>query len=111
MDIVYIYVIGQECGPVKVGISKKPWGRASTIGTSAPFKVELLYCHPMNDREHARRHEQWFHRAHWDKRTSGEWFNIESDEAIESIQITITYEATLADAEVEDKAESARWTQ
>ena len=89
METVYIYVIGQECGPVKVGISTKPWSRALTIGTSSPFKVQLLYCQPFSSREEARQFERSFHDVYCDYRMAGEWFNLVADLAIEGIQTAV----------------------
>lgn len=92
METVYIYVIGQECGPVKVGISRKPWGRAVTIGTSSPLKVSLLYCHPMRDWAHAREHEKSFHMVYEENRLHGEWFNLTLELAIDGIVIGLLHE-------------------
>ena len=85
-DRVYIYVIGREEGPVKVGISTKPWGRLPTIQTGCPLKIELLFVRQANDRDHALYHERYIHLDFEEKRLAGEWFNIEAEDVIEQIE-------------------------
>jgi len=106
METVYIYVIGQECGPVKVGISQKPWTRVATIGTSSPFKVFLLYCYPTKCRAHAKCYEQEFHDIHCDVRLWGEWFNITSGQAIKSIQDSLDIEYPFEEIQSQLKEEN-----
>ena len=107
MDIVYIYVIGQECGPVKVGISQKPWDRVATIGTSAPFKVSLLYCYPAKSRTQARFYEEEFHEIHFNVQLWGEWFKITPEAAIAAIQASLELEYPYEDVKPQRRAQES----
>lgn len=89
----YVYVIGREEGPVKVGISSSPNSRLSQIQTACPFKVSLLHAEAMLDRNHALRHEADFHAVYAEKRLVGEWFDLEADYAIELIETGLEHEA------------------
>lgn len=82
----YLYVIGREEGPVKVGIATAPLKRLTALRTGCPFKVEILHIQPMRDREHARSHEKTFHAVYQENRLSGEWFELDADQAIEGIE-------------------------
>lgn len=88
----YVYIMGREEGPVKVGISVRPWDRLSSIRTSCPFPAKLLYCRPMESREHALHHERNFHVVNAGKRTNGEWFDTDLELAIESIESALEAE-------------------
>lgn len=98
----YLYVIGRDEGPVKVGIATAPLKRLTTIRTSCPFKIEILHIQPMRDRDHARKHERLFHRCMDERRLAGEWFSMTADEAIEEIEtgldIELFHEARDVDA-------------
>lgn len=101
---VYIYVIGREEGPVKVGISNKPWKRVASIQTSCPFKVELLFAMPTKSRELAYRHEKIFHDIYADDRSAGEWFNVEAYLAIEAIETGFEIDAYFHERETRERA-------
>ncbi|MBR1122125.1 GIY-YIG nuclease family protein [Bradyrhizobium lablabi] len=88
----YIYVIGREEGPVKVGITSSPGGRLSTIQTGCPFRVEILHLRECRDRNDALRHEQIFHDVHSGTRLAGEWFDMEADLAIESVDCDFEFQ-------------------
>jgi Meiotically up-regulated gene 113 len=83
---VYVYVIGRAAGPVKVGIASKPWQRIKELQTGCPFNLEILFVHPMLERESAIWCEQKFHKAYEEHRTYGEWFELEAKLAIEGIE-------------------------
>lgn len=91
MSKTFLYVIGKEDGPVKVGISSAPQLRLSTIQTSCPFYVELLFATSFPTREKALRHEKIFHDVHEQDRAYGEWFNLDVELAVESIETAIDY--------------------
>lgn len=91
MTDVYLYVIGRVDGPVKVGISSTPGARLSAIQTGCPFAIELIFAVKFPDRVHALKHEQIFHEVHDQKRLHGEWFRLEADLAIESIETAVEY--------------------
>ena len=88
----YIYVIGREEGPVKVGVTSSPAGRLATIQTGCPFKIEILHLRECLDRDHALEHEQIFHSVYSDERLSGEWFDLEAAYAIEGVDVAFDYE-------------------
>jgi hypothetical protein len=88
----YIYVIGREEGPVKVGISDNPHGRLRTLQTGSAVKLKLLHTRAGRDRAHVLWHEETFHVVHKDVRLSGEWFDMPADEAIESVDTSFEYE-------------------
>lgn len=89
----FVYVIGREEGPVKVGISSNPRKRLSQIKTACPFAAELLHVEPMLDRNHARYHEEMFHGVYAEKRLNGEWFDLDADLAIEQVENSLETEA------------------
>lgn len=84
----YLYVIGREEGPVKVGISNGPGGRLATIQTSCPFQVYLFHAEPMPSRERALYEEKHIHGIFEQDRLIGEWFDVEPDIVIEQIEFT-----------------------
>lgn len=90
---MYIYVIGREEGPVKVGITSNLKGRLCQIQTGCYFKAEILHAEPMLDRSHALHHEAAFHDVYAEKRLVGEWFDLEADLAIELIETGLEHEA------------------
>lgn len=89
----YVYVIGREQGPIKVGVSSSPSGRLAQLQTGCPFKLEVLHTEPMLDRNHALKHEADFHAVYADKRLHGEWFDLEPEYAIELIETGLQHEA------------------
>lgn len=91
-DVCFLYVIGRDEGPVKVGISQNPWGRLKQLRTGCPFPARLMHVETMRDRAHAEEHERWFHEAHSILRTAGEWFNMEAIIAVESVRTCLQLE-------------------
>lgn len=81
----FIYVIGREQGPVKVGISSSPRTRLAELQTGCPFKISILNEQRMRDRDHALKHEKTFHEVYRKYRLMGEWFKIDADIAIDGI--------------------------
>lgn len=92
----FIYVIGREQGPVKVGITSSPGARLSTIQTGCPFKIEILHLRECRDRQHAIEHEEIFHGVYGDRRLAGEWFDISADLAIEGVDVPFDWEEDAA---------------
>ena len=81
----YVYAIGREEGPVKIGITSALGGRLSTIQTGCPFKVDILHYCEMSTAEVAREIESDVHWVWKDRRLHGEWFDIDGDLAAEAI--------------------------
>lgn len=82
----YIYVIGRDEGPVKVGISDNPGARVLGLQTGCPFQLSLLATFQFEDRIAAHQEEQFFHRCYRKQNLVGEWFNLSADLAIEGIE-------------------------
>jgi hypothetical protein len=86
-DTHWVYVFAHKSesgliGPVKVGISKDVNLRLSTIQTSCPYPIDLAYVFECPARDIARAIERSFHDVQHDKRSHGEWFNLEPVAAI-----------------------------
>lgn len=86
-DITYVYVIGREQGPVKVGISKNPTARLANLQGGCPFRLRILHKAAADSPAHAFAMEQEVHEVHQPSRLIGEWFNIDLEQAIEAIEI------------------------
>lgn len=82
----YIYVIGRDDGPVKVGISDNPGARVLGLQTGCPFHLSLLATFQFEDRIVAHKEEQFFHRCYREQQLVGEWFDLSADLAIEGIE-------------------------
>ena len=95
----YIYVIGREDGPVKVGITSSPRERLHTLQTACPFKIDLLHYRACADRDDALWREQMFHDVYDDNRLHGEWFDIEADLAIEGVDLQFELDEYYAEME------------
>lgn len=100
----FIYVIGVESGPVKVGISSSPGSRLGAIQTGCHFKIDILYSRRCKDRDHALKNEKIFHDVYAEKRLVGEWFNIDADLAIEAIETGFDIEDHLEQEEMKRRA-------
>ena len=79
----FLYVIGKEDGPVKVGFSFNPAKRAADLQTGCPFRLQVLYQRAARNIKDAWQHEQIFHDVHRASRLVGEWFSIDAAAAIE----------------------------
>lgn len=90
----FLYVIGSDQGPVKIGISNNPLGRLATIQTGCHVKVHLWFTKGIATRELALMHERAIHQDHKDRRLNGEWFDMDPGEGAEAIDVQVdTYEA------------------
>jgi hypothetical protein len=88
----YVYVIGRDEGPVKVGITTNLIARLRSMQTGCPFKLQLLYAMPAENRDNALWHERIFHDVYAEHRLEGEWFNLAAYEAIEGVQTGFQHE-------------------
>jgi predicted GIY-YIG superfamily endonuclease len=96
----YIYIISDNNGYIKVGISKHPEKRLKQLQTGHPNNLTLLFTEEFEcKRRHLLKIEKLIHRKIHDiaKHMKGEWFAIEDDqiEKIKSIiiQHRIQYDA------------------
>jgi predicted GIY-YIG superfamily endonuclease len=85
----YVYVIGREQGPVKVGISADPATRLTNIQVGCPFQLKLLYVRKLRSRAHAKHHEKSFHEVWENDHIRGEWFKLDAEIAIEGVDCSI----------------------
>jgi len=86
---IFIYAIGREDGPIKIGISANPWARVLDLQTACPFKIELIHARECGDRPRAMGIERTLHRTFEVERLEGEWFNINDQLAVERIDDAI----------------------
>jgi hypothetical protein len=91
----YVYVIclkheDRVSGPVKIGISANPKARFKSLQTACPYPLFLAAEFNCLVPELAPSVEKEFHRSHAEKRTSGEWFNIEPVVAIQTINLMLS---------------------
>jgi hypothetical protein len=92
MSDVFLYVMGREDGPVKIGISNHPYGRAFSLQTGCPFKIEVLCTRKAKNRAHALYHEALLHDAFKEYRAHGEWFDIEAELVVEQVETAFDIE-------------------
>jgi len=99
-EITSVYVIGRRGGPCKVGVSTDPMKRLASVQTGCAIPVEVWgYC-TFSSRFVARRFERAAHKAMSERRMSGEWFNVEPEEAIRAIEsVPGYYESYVEEAE------------
>lgn len=80
-----VYVIGQEGGPVKIGIARDPVRRLVELQTGCPFQLSLLHVEEVES-EAAPEVETFVHSALSAKALRGEWFGIAPSEAVSAIR-------------------------
>ena len=85
----YLYVIGAEDGPVKIGITTNLTSRLSMIQTGCHFRAAIWFVWPIFDREEAAMHEQTVHAVYKELRLAGEWFNMPADQGREAIECAV----------------------
>lgn len=77
-----LYVIGQDAGPFKVGVTSNVQRRMSSIQTGCPFPLKLMYS---LETEAAELREKEVHANLSPFRTSGEWFDAPIDLIIDTV--------------------------
>ena len=88
-EIVWLYAIGCEQGPIKVGISADPHGRVLSIQTCCPFPIKLIYVRQCGTRAEGVQHEESIQECYAEYRLRGEWFNFDFHMAAEAIDMVI----------------------
>lgn len=89
----YIYIIGNDQGYIKVGVSKNPNKRVKQLSTGNEHKLTLLFTEEFDcTRKHLLHIEKEIHRtlSHIAIKCQGEWFYID-EEKIDSIKHTLTF--------------------
>jgi len=86
MDKSYIYIIGSDNPPYKVGISKDPNRRLRNLQTGHPYplKIHLL---KETDVSRTKLLETVIHRHLKFYKTSGEWFDVN----LENLKLDVEY--------------------
>ena len=77
----YIYIIGSDKPPYKIGISKNPELRLKNIQTGHPHRLQILELRE-TDSKRTKLLESVIHKHLDQYRMKGEWFNIPLNEAI-----------------------------
>lgn len=90
--LMFIYVIGPETGPQKIGISKDVETRLGNLQTGNPLKLMIHHVEEV-DPDRVLLLEQKIHKELNHKRKNGEWFDLTWQEARDYvIYFVITYE-------------------
>lgn len=77
----YIYIIGSDNPPYKIGISKDPQQRLKSIQTGHPHQLQILELRE-TDSKKTKLLESVIHKHLNRYRMKGEWFDIPLKEAI-----------------------------
>lgn len=80
---MFVYVIGSDAGPHKVGISSNPVTRLASLQTAHHERLTLHFTLDCADAAAVERYTHAALRAH---RLSGEWFDIDAQEAVAAVQ-------------------------
>jgi hypothetical protein len=65
----HVYCIGATEGPIKIGVSRRPWARLADLNIGSPLELDLLWARPGDHRMEHNIHNDL---AEW--RVRGEWF-------------------------------------
>lgn len=84
----YIYIIGTNQPPYKIGITINPEQRLRSLQTGFPYPLKILYLEKCLINEY-KQLEKEIHNTLSYKRTKGEWFNLDLDQAIHEIKFVI----------------------
>ena len=82
----WVYVIGPEGGPFKIGVATSVDARRYSLQTGNPHR---LYVIATWEHEAPRMVEAQAHRALADRRLQGEWFNVSAEEAVAAVAAII----------------------
>lgn len=83
--MAYIYVIGEQCPPYKIGITNNPDRRLKNLQTGHPKKLTIHYTESIPENK-VKELEQIIHKTIGHKRLVGEWFDIQLSEAIAEVK-------------------------
>lgn len=89
----YLYIIGNDKGFIKVGVSKNPERRVKQLQTGNEHKLSLLFTEEFEcDRKHLLHIEKEVHKTlrHMSTKCIGEWFEIDKYK-MDSIKNTLTF--------------------
>ena len=77
----YVYVIGPDKGPIKIGFTNNLENRLRTIQTGNPERIKIHYSIEFKSEKDMRAAEKKIHKSLSHKRKKGEWFNILPEDA------------------------------
>lgn len=80
----YIYIIGDGCNAVKIGISDDPKRRLADLQVGSSVRLKLYYQVSVPGRG-AQALKQRLHRLFHDRNLQGEWFFLEPQVAYETV--------------------------
>jgi predicted GIY-YIG superfamily endonuclease len=89
----YLYIIGNDKGFIKVGVSHNPAKRCRQLQTGNEHKLTLLFTEEFEcDRKHLLHIEKEVHKAlrRMSNKCIGEWFEID-EYKMDSIKNTLTF--------------------
>lgn len=83
--VSYVYVIGPDGGPYKIGVANDVDTRRGQIQVNQPLPIAVLYRHQVPA---PRRYdvEKYAHAMLATRRTHGEWFKVDREAAIRAVQ-------------------------
>lgn len=79
---LYVYVIGAENGPFKIGVAKDVKRRLALLQTGSYSKIYIHAVKKCDDRAHAYSVEAAAHKALSEMRMTGEWFSCALADAL-----------------------------
>lgn len=88
MDKSYIYVIGNDQSPYKIGFTKDIDKRLQTLQTGNHQKLFVHYKEQINEEE-IKFIEKQIHKELMRKKVSGEWFDVSLDDAILEVKYAV----------------------
>jgi hypothetical protein len=81
----YIYVIGGTNKPYKIGITGNLEQRLKNLQTGHPYELKIHYIEEIPESQ-VRLLEQTIHKTIKYRKTHGEWFDIELEDAIAEVK-------------------------
>lgn len=88
MNNHWIYVIGDNASPYKIGFTKDPDKRLRTLQTGNHKKLQIHYKEMIGENE-VKYIEGRIHEELKRKQVSGEWFNVSLDDAISEVKYAV----------------------
>lgn len=83
--MAYLYVIGGTEKPYKIGITNNPARRLKNLQTGHPKKLKLHHIELIPD-DQVRLLEQTIHNTIKHRKTHGEWFDVDLEQAISEVK-------------------------
>jgi len=89
----FVYCIGSQDGPVKVGITQNLHSRLRVLQNASPKRLEIVWVFTADTKACAHEAEQWLHWRWAKRRLSGEWFDICAEDAYTGLGDLTAYAA------------------